>query len=117
MGRSAGAGVTDRALCRILWLSRGDPSAPSAALRAARHATSPPWSLESGTEDPLSVLYSHPGVGIAFAGNATGFVSDTTVAHSFAEGVQANRGRVRIFDNTFFNNELGGGRGRGNGND
>ena len=34
-----------------------------------------------------------PGVGIAFEDSSEGFIADTTVAHSFSDGVTANRGR------------------------
>ena len=54
-----------------------------------------------------------PGVGIAFEDSSSGFIADTTVAQSFSDGVTANRKKVKIRDNTFFNNNLGDRGGRG----
>jgi hypothetical protein len=49
-----------------------------------------------------------PGVGIKFQDQSGGYISMTTVAHSFAAGISEN-GRVQQLKNTVFNNNSGGG--------
>jgi len=44
-----------------------------------------------------------PGVGISYEDDSSGFVSFTSVAHSFSTGIMSN-GRVRLLANTVFDN-------------
>ena len=44
-----------------------------------------------------------PGIGIAFEDNSSGYISLTTVSHSFGTGVMSN-GNVRLLGNTVFDN-------------
>jgi len=44
-----------------------------------------------------------PGVGIAFKDSASGYISLTTVSHSFGTGIMSN-GQVRLLGNTVFDN-------------
>jgi len=52
---------------------------------------------------PGGDIAPHPGVGIEFEDNSSGYISFTTVTHSFGTGIMSNRG-VRLLGNTVFNN-------------
>lgn len=72
---------------------------------------------KSGTlgATPGGDIMPNPGVGIAYEGSSKGFVSYSTIAHSFSDGITANRRSVELLGNSVFNNNLGGDD-RGNGN-
>ena len=46
----------------------------------------------------------NPGIGIAFEETSSGYISLTTVAHSFSTGIMSN-GNVRLLGNTVFDNK------------